>query len=107
VPAGLGGPTLHGQYVVRDAAGAFETVVTQTGTITASSPTSVTVRSEDDFTQAYAATADQTQGLAVDDVVAVRAVAHPATGSDAGSPALPTVTEITGAGQNGPGGPPR
>ena len=45
--------SLHGEYVVADDGG-FETRVTQTGKITAISPTSVTARSTDGFTQTYA-----------------------------------------------------
>ena len=58
---GMGGPgpdavdatSLHGEFVVRDGAGSYTTVVTQTGAITAISPTAVTVRSEDGFSQTY------------------------------------------------------
>src|SRR3954471_18181616 len=53
---GLGdmGPTsLHGEFVVADPAGGYSTELTQTGTVTAISPTSITVRSQDGFTQAY------------------------------------------------------
>lgn len=45
--------SLHGEYVVADDGG-FETRITQTGKITAISPTSVTARSADGFTQTYA-----------------------------------------------------
>ncbi|AFM18552.1 hypothetical protein Mycch_3826 [Mycolicibacterium chubuense NBB4] len=98
VPAGPGGPALHGKFVVPDAAGAFTTVLTQTGTVTASSPTSVTVRSRDGFSQAYSTTADQTRGLIVNEVVTVRAVQQ---GDRA------TATEIVGeaAGPPPPGSP--
>ena len=45
--------SLHGEYVVADGAG-YETRLTQTGKVTAISPTSVTARSVDGFTQTYA-----------------------------------------------------
>ncbi|KAA0095216.1 hypothetical protein CIW49_22270 [Mycolicibacterium sp. P1-18] len=45
--------SLHGEYVVADAGGGFSTLITQTGTITSISPTSVTARSTDGFTQTY------------------------------------------------------
>jgi len=45
--------SLHGEYVVADAHGGFSTLITQTGTITAISPTSVTARSADGYTQTY------------------------------------------------------
>ncbi|OPX05823.1 hypothetical protein B1790_30775 [Mycobacterium sp. AT1] len=44
--------SLHGEYVVAEN-GAFETRITQTGKITAISPTSVTTRSADGFAQTY------------------------------------------------------
>jgi hypothetical protein len=44
---------LHGEYVVADGTG-FETRIAQTGKITTISPTSVTARSADGFTQTYA-----------------------------------------------------
>ena len=45
---------LHGENVVADDHGGFSTLITQTGTITAISPTAVTARSADGFTQTYA-----------------------------------------------------
>ena len=45
--------SLHGEYVIADDGG-FATRITQTGKITAISPTSVTARSADGFTQTYA-----------------------------------------------------
>lgn len=44
---------LHGENVVADDHGGFSTLVTQTGTITAISPTAVTARSADGFMQTY------------------------------------------------------
>lgn len=46
-------PSLHGEYVVSDDHGGFATHLTQTGKVTAISPTSVTARSDDGFTQTY------------------------------------------------------
>lgn len=80
------GPPLHGQFVVSDPSG-FTTVLTQTGTVTAASPTSITVRSEDNFTLTYAtAGAPGTSTVVVDDVVSLRARQR--------GDAVPTVTEI-------------
>ena len=42
---------LHGQDVVAVGAGGYITVLSQSGIVTATSPTSITVRSEDGFTQ--------------------------------------------------------
>ena len=62
-PGGPGGPggfqrTLHGQNVVSDGEGGFSTELTQTGDVTAASDTSVTVRSQDGFSQVYVVNAD-------------------------------------------------
>jgi hypothetical protein len=47
--------SLHGErVVVANDHGGFETLVTQTGMVTAISPTSVTARSDDGFAQTYA-----------------------------------------------------
>ena len=55
---GPGGPgeserTLHGESVVSDGKGGFRTELTQTGSITAASDTSITVRSEDGYSHTY------------------------------------------------------
>ncbi len=52
------GPVLHGQDTVRTRDGGFATILTHNGELTAVSPTSITVKSEDGFTQTYAITAD-------------------------------------------------
>jgi hypothetical protein len=39
--------------VVPDGAGGYRTELTQTGTVTAVSPSSITVRSDDNYTQTY------------------------------------------------------
>lgn len=49
---------LHSESVVKKADGTFETILSQQGTVDAVSPTSVTVKSEDGFTQSYAVNAD-------------------------------------------------
>ncbi|WP_263994668.1 hypothetical protein [Mycobacterium yunnanensis] len=66
--AGFGGPqgpppgghraetdpaALHGEYVVPDDHGGYSTVLEQTGIITAISPSAVTARSADGFTESY------------------------------------------------------
>jgi hypothetical protein len=48
--------SLHGEFVVPDGAGGYTTELTQTGTLTAVSPTSITVRSEDGYSQTYVIT---------------------------------------------------
>ncbi|MDE8667442.1 hypothetical protein PY310_02465 [Pseudarthrobacter sp. H3Y2-7] len=49
---------LHGESVVKKADGTFETQLTQRGTVDSVSSTSVTVKSEDGFTQNYAVNAE-------------------------------------------------
>src|SRR5689334_230992 len=49
----IGPPSLHSEYVVADGNGGYRTELTQTGVVTAISPTSITVHSEDGFTQTY------------------------------------------------------
>ena len=55
-PAAVGSTSLHGEFVEPDGANGYTTVLTQTGTVTAISPTSITVRSEDGYSQTYVMT---------------------------------------------------
>jgi hypothetical protein len=96
-PAALGATSLHGEFVEPDGAGHYTTVLTQTGTVAAISPTSITVRSEDGYSQTYVipSTAGSAGApFAVDDQVVVRATRNGQTA---------TVTNI---GSPLPGGPP-
>jgi hypothetical protein len=98
-PAAVGSTSLHGEFVVPDGAGGYTTVLTQTGTVTAISPTSITVRSEDGFSQTYVmpSTAGNAGApFATDDQVVVRATRNGQTA---------TVTNIGNPQQDGPGGP--
>src|SRR5258708_39143362 len=52
-PAAVGPTSLHGEFVVPDGAGGYTTELTQTGSVTAISPTSITIRSEDGYSQTY------------------------------------------------------
>ncbi|HYH77501.1 MAG TPA: hypothetical protein VD841_08405 [Arthrobacter sp.] len=65
---------LHSESVVKKADGSFETELSQQGTVEAVSESSVTVKSEDGFTQSYTVNAD------------TRVIKFPAPGQD-GSPA--------------------
>jgi hypothetical protein len=106
-PAAVDATSLHGEFVVPDGAGGYTTVLTQTGTVTAISPRSITVRSVDGFSQAYVipTTAGNagTPPFALNDQVVIRATRNGQTA---------TVTNIgdpqRGAppGLDGPGGPP-
>jgi hypothetical protein len=101
-PAAVGSTSLHGEFVVPDGASAYTTVLTQTGTVTAVSPTSITVRSEDGYSQTYVipSTAGNAGApFAVDSQVVVRATRNGQTA---------TVTNIGNPRQDaplGPGGP--
>jgi hypothetical protein len=98
-PAADGSTSLHGEFVVPDGAGGYSTVLTQTGTVTAISPTSITVRSEDGFSQTYVipSTAGNAGApFAMDDRVVVRATRNGQTA---------TVTNIGNPQPDAPGGP--
>ncbi|HVF05711.1 MAG TPA: hypothetical protein VNA20_12795 [Frankiaceae bacterium] len=56
----LGRGALHGEFVTKDADGGFRTMAMQNGEVTAVSPTSITVRSEDGYSRTYAVTGDTT-----------------------------------------------
>jgi len=94
------GPALHGQMVVPDGDGRFTTVVIQTGTLTAVTPTSATVRSVDGFSQTYSVPAGL-QVPAVDEPVTVRAV-RDAPGDGPGPAAAPRLTQILDTGTGAP-----
>jgi len=98
-PGGQGpGPMpLHGEFVVPDGSGDYTTEMTQTGGVTAISPTSITARSEDGFSQTYVTPQTAQTPSAVDDQVVVHATR---TGQTA------TVTNIGEPQDGGPGGPP-
>lgn len=86
-PGGHGGPppmaaaghhdadpaTVHSEAVLADGSGGYTTSLTQTGTITALSTASMTVRSADGFSQTYVLPAAAAPPFAVADQVLVRA----------------------------------
>ncbi len=99
-PDAMGAPPLHGEFVVPASSGGYTTMLTQTGTVTAISATSITVRSEDGYTQTYAipSTSGGTDASpAVNDQVTVSA-------TRIGQTAI--VTGIANPQLGGPGGPP-
>ncbi|CAM3840017.1 hypothetical protein [Smaragdicoccus niigatensis] len=65
------GMALHGEFVVSDGNGGYTTELTQEGTVTAVSDTSLTVKSVDGFSQIYTLTTPSS--VAVGDTVNVRA----------------------------------
>jgi len=96
--------SVHGEFVVADGSGAFTTMISQTGRITAISDTSVTARSDDGYSQTYVIPAANPGGVTtvppfvVNDEVTIRATRTGPTAS---------VTTITYAQtRGGPAGPP-
>lgn len=94
--------TVRTETVLADSKGGFTTTVTQTGTITAKSPGTLTVRSSDGFTQSYTLPDRVHPGepgsappFGVDDTVLVRATRNGGTltvtsiGEPLGQPAAP------------------
>ena len=69
----VGTTSLHGEFVVRDGIGGYTTVLSQTGKVTASSPTSVTVLSDDGYSQTYVIAQPAGPPPAIDDPVTGRA----------------------------------
>jgi hypothetical protein len=89
--AAVGSTSLHGEFVIADGSGGYSTVLTQTGTVTAISPTSISVRSDDGYSQTYVI--PNTAGnagppFAVDDHVVLRATRNgqTATVTNIGNP---------------------
>lgn len=93
-------PALHGELVVEDGKGGYSTLLTQTGTVTAMSPSSVTVRSADSFAQTYdlQPSTRTTHPIAVNDEVSIQAT------RDGQRVIVNTVDDRIGPG--GPAGPP-
>ncbi|AGB24993.1 hypothetical protein Mycsm_04771 [Mycobacterium sp. JS623] len=84
-------PSLHGEFVVADGNGGYRTELTQTGAVTAISPTSITVRSQDGFSQTYVipnTAGNAAAPFAVDDQVAIHAIrdGQTATVTNIGNP---------------------
>jgi hypothetical protein len=105
-PATVGSTSLHGEFVVPDGTGGYTTELTQTGTVTAISPTSVTIRSEDGFSQTYvipSTAGNAGSPFAVADRVVVRATrsGQAATVTNIGNP-----QQDPPLGPGGPGAPP-
>lgn len=68
--------TLHGEFVVPDGNGGFQTDIVQVGTVTAVSATSITARSDDGFTSTYVippTAADSSVPFTVNQKVSIRA----------------------------------
>jgi len=68
---GPGGNVVHGEFVVPQGSG-FETLDVQTGTVTAVSSSSITVKSGDDFSKTYDVTADTLVNSARDGINSIK-----------------------------------
>jgi hypothetical protein len=84
--------SLHGEYVVANGSGGFNTMISQTGRVTSISPTSVTARSDDGYSQTYVIKAADvaTPPFAVGDQVTIEATraGQTATVTGIGEPSI-------------------
>ena len=93
---GLSGTALHGEFVIADDNGGYRTELTQTGTVTAVSDTSVTTKSSDDFTQTYTITdSSNVAAVKVGDTVSIQGT------ETNGTVTAVTITPATGSGAKG------
>ena len=99
-PDAVGAAQLHGEFVVSDGSGGYATMLTQTGTVTAISATSITVRSDDGYTQTYAIAVDGRRGRRF------TRGERPGHGRAIRTGQTATVTSIGNPELVGPGGPP-
>jgi hypothetical protein len=60
LPRGVAGPGIHGEFTVKNKDGSYTTLVTQRGTVQSVSDTSISVKSDDGFTQSFAITTSTT-----------------------------------------------
>ncbi|MEZ2391309.1 DUF5666 domain-containing protein [bacterium RCC_150] len=81
LPRGLARGGIHGEFTVKNQDGTFSTIVTQRGTVQAVSDSSITVKSDDGFTQGYAITSSTN----------VVKVATPGTGTQGRHPSISTI----------------
>ncbi|MEU4514886.1 hypothetical protein AB0G05_35760 [Nonomuraea wenchangensis] len=94
--AGLGGPALHGEYVVRGEDGGYVTIATQYGDVTAADQDSVTVKSEDGYTKEYALTSGTRIDRGGDGTVETGQKVMVAAKVDAGTATAVVVRDVTG-----------
>ncbi len=60
LPRGIAGSGIHGEFTVKNKDGSYTTLVTQRGTVQSVSDTSISVKSDDGFTQSFAITTSTT-----------------------------------------------
>lgn len=68
----LGGPGIHGEFVVPNGSGGYQTIVNQRGEATAVSTTSITVKSEDGYSATYVVNADTLVNAARDGISTIK-----------------------------------
>ena len=105
---GLGGfgkfGGLHGEFTIKKPDGSgYETVATQTGEVTAVSPSSITVKSEDGFSRTYSVDENTVVGSGRDGIGSVKTgdTVHVAGIVDGGKASAAAVLDSTGLGKIG------
>jgi len=108
---GLGGPGgfgrfggVHGEFTVKKPDGSgYETVATQTGEVTAVSPSSITVKSEDGFSRTYSVDENTVVGSGRDGIGNVKTgdTVNVAGIVDAGKASAAAILDSTGLGKIG------
>ncbi|GAA3541181.1 hypothetical protein [Kribbella ginsengisoli] len=66
------GKALHGEFTVEKDGGGYQTVATQTGTVSAVSKDSITVKSADGYSKEYAVTADTLVNATRDGITSIK-----------------------------------
>src|SRR5581483_10960889 len=92
---------LHGEFTVKKPDGSgYETVATQTGEVTAVSPSSITVKSEDGFSRTYSVDENTVVGSGRDGIGSVKTgdTVHVAGLVDGGKASAAAVVDSTGLG---------
>jgi hypothetical protein len=95
---------LHGEFTIKKPDGTgYETVATQTGEVTAVSPSSITVKSEDGFSRTYTVDENTVVGSGRDGIGSVKTgdTVHVAGLVDAGKASAAAVLDSTGLGRIG------
>ena len=95
---------LHGEFTIKKPDGSgFQTVATQTGEVTAVSPSSITVKSEDGFSRTYSVDENTVVGSGRDGIGSVKTgdTVHVAGVVDGGQAKAAAVLDSTGLGKIG------
>jgi hypothetical protein len=95
---------LHGEFTIKKPDGSgYETVATQTGEVTAVSPSSITVKSEDGFSRTYSVDENTVVGSGRDGIGSVKTgdTVHVAGIVDGGKASAAAILDSTGLGKIG------